>query len=106
MYNNTGLCGDLVSVGSEGTNYSCQVDCVECDGLRNTDLEDLLAQLSDAGCRGLLSIEGGRWRLSDPAGLALSNAVLRVMVVWWEQRAPSIGAAPAPPAGANRSAVD
>jgi oxygen-independent coproporphyrinogen-3 oxidase len=33
---------------------------------------------------GLLRIEGPRWRLSDPAGLALSNAVLRELLAWWE----------------------
>ena len=33
---------------------------------------------------GLLIQEGGRWRLSDPQGLALSNAVLRELLAWWE----------------------
>ena len=33
--------------------------------------------------RGLLLVEGDRWRLSDPAGLALSNAVLRELLAWW-----------------------
>jgi putative oxygen-independent coproporphyrinogen III oxidase len=97
---------ELLIVGLRRREGVAMAELAHRHGLRNTDLEDLLAQLSDAGCRGLLSIEGGRWRLSDPAGLALSNAVLRVMVGWWEQRAPSIGAAPAPPAGAHRSAVD
>lgn len=41
----------------------------------------------------LLRIEGHRWRLSDPAGLALSNAVLRELLAWWDQRAAA--AAPA-----------
>ncbi len=45
--------------------------------------------------RGLLRIEGPRWRLSDPAGLALSNAVLRELLAWWEQRVAA--AAPASP---------
>jgi oxygen-independent coproporphyrinogen-3 oxidase len=34
--------------------------------------------------RGLLLREGPRWRLSDPEGLALSNAVLRELLAWWE----------------------
>ncbi len=34
---------------------------------------------------GLLLVEGGRWRLSDPAGFALSNAVLRELLAWWEE---------------------
>jgi oxygen-independent coproporphyrinogen-3 oxidase len=33
---------------------------------------------------GLLRIEGPRWRLLDPEGLALSNAVLRECLDWWE----------------------
>ena len=33
---------------------------------------------------GLLIREGPRWRLSDPQGLALSNAVLRELLQWWE----------------------
>ncbi|MCP9848219.1 radical SAM family heme chaperone HemW [Cyanobium sp. Morenito 9A2] len=45
--------------------------------------------------RGLLGIEGPRWRLSDPEGLALSNAVLRELLAWWEQRVAA--AAPANP---------
>lgn len=36
--------------------------------------------------QGLLVVEGGRWRLSDPAGFALSNAVLRELLAWWEER--------------------
>jgi len=39
VYNNTGLCGDLVSVGSVGTNYHCEdSDGNSCDGLGNTNL--------------------------------------------------------------------
>ncbi|MFM8258879.1 MAG: radical SAM family heme chaperone HemW [Vulcanococcus sp.] len=34
--------------------------------------------------RGLLHRCGPRWRLSDPEGLALSNAVLRELLAWWE----------------------
>jgi len=45
---------------------------------------------------GLLLIEGSRWRLSDPAGLALSNAVLRELLDWWDGR-PDPGASPAGP---------
>ena len=37
--------------------------------------------------RGLLLQEGNRWRLSDPEGLALSNAVLRELLDWWSERA-------------------
>jgi len=34
----------------------------------------------------LLLVEGRRWRLCDPCGLALSNAVLRELLTWWEER--------------------
>jgi coproporphyrinogen III oxidase-like Fe-S oxidoreductase len=36
--------------------------------------------------QGLLLREGPRWRLSDPEGLALSNAVLRELLAWWEEQ--------------------
>lgn len=35
---------------------------------------------------GLLRIEPPRWRLSDPAGLALSNGVLRELLAWWQEQ--------------------
>jgi oxygen-independent coproporphyrinogen-3 oxidase len=38
--------------------------------------------------RGLLRVEGGRWRLHDPEGLALSNAVLREVLEWWQEQRP------------------
>lgn len=69
-------------------------------------LEDLQLQLAQFGSRGLLLIEGARWRLSDPAGLAISNAVLRECLLWWERwrgeaaAGPASPAAPAPPASA------
>ena len=37
--------------------------------------------------RGLLLQEGARWRLSDPEGLALSNAVLRELLDWCSEQA-------------------
>jgi putative oxygen-independent coproporphyrinogen III oxidase len=48
---------------------------------------------------GLIVMEGPRWRLSDPRGLALSNVVLRQLLAWWDGTAlQSSGAAPARPA--------
>jgi len=40
VYNNAGLCGPLVSVGSVGTNYNCYAnyDYNGCDGLGGTNL--------------------------------------------------------------------
>ena len=34
---------------------------------------------------GWLVIEGPRWRLSDPQGLAVSNSVLRELLAWWQE---------------------
>ena len=46
--------------------------------------------------QGVLRREGPRWRLSDPEGLALSNAVLRELLVWWEEEGSAGAAAPQP----------
>ena len=66
-----------------------------------------LASMREAG---LLRIEGPRWRLTDPAGLALSNGVLRELLAWWQEQQeglelagarsqPSCAAPPAPGPG-------
>ena len=34
---------------------------------------------------GWLVIEGPRWRLRDPDGLAVSNGVLRELLAWWQE---------------------
>jgi oxygen-independent coproporphyrinogen-3 oxidase len=52
-------------------------------GLGHRALMALRQQLAPFEQRGLLLVEGDRWRLSDPAGLALSNAVLRELLAWW-----------------------
>ncbi|MCP9934967.1 radical SAM family heme chaperone HemW [Cyanobium sp. Candia 9D4] len=62
-------------------------------------LDGLRARLGDYERRGLLRVEGPRWRLADPQGLALSNGVLREMLAWWqelEQTSPRAQPAPAP----------
>jgi oxygen-independent coproporphyrinogen-3 oxidase len=48
-------------------------------------LEGLRRRLGDYERRGLLRVEGPRWRLADPQGLALSNGVLREMLAWWQE---------------------
>ncbi len=55
-------------------------------GLGAAELASLLERWRPYRERGLLRAEGGRWRLSDPEGLALSNAVLRELLEWWEER--------------------
>ena len=54
-------------------------------GLGAAPLQELARRLEPYRRQGLLQLEGPRWRLSDPEGLALSNGVLREMVAWWEQ---------------------
>jgi oxygen-independent coproporphyrinogen-3 oxidase len=62
----------------------------EAAGMAPQELHGLRERLSPFERRGLLQVEGPRWRLSDPEGLALSNAVLRELLLWWEER-PSSG---------------
>lgn len=60
-------------------------------------LDGLRARLGDYERRGLLRVEGPRWRLADPEGLALSNGVLREMLAWWQElERPSPRGRPAP----------
>ena len=80
-------------------------------GLASTEvgrlLRELEALLAPFRRDGLLLVEGPRWRLSDPAGLALSNGVLRPLLAWWDDAAPqSNPAAPALLVGAPAAAAD
>ena len=75
-------------------------------GLRRHEGVDLIRQASCCGwsaadCRrwlpsleqrwepfrqaGLMQCHGSRWRLTDPLGMAVSNAVLVELVAWWEE---------------------
>ena len=68
------------------------------------DLADLRDRLQPFEREGLLCIEGPRWRLSDPEGLALSNGVLRECLAWWERAGcRSSPAEPRSPDPAHRS---
>jgi oxygen-independent coproporphyrinogen-3 oxidase len=55
-------------------------------GLGPAALAALHSHLESWIGEGLLRIEGPRWRLSDPAGLALSNGVLRELLAWWQEQ--------------------
>lgn len=55
-------------------------------GLSRMQLADLRRALAAFEAGGLLLVEGPRWRLSDPTGLALSNAVLRQLLAWWSRQ--------------------
>ncbi len=54
-------------------------------GVAPEHLEILAGRLAPWRGQGLLRIEGPRWRLTDPQGLALSNAVLREILAWWQE---------------------
>ena len=73
-------------------------------GLEPARLEEL-AQLLEPFCReGLVLVEGSRWRLRDPEGLALSNAVLRPLLAWWDGIVQRSSAAASPPPAASPAA--
>jgi putative oxygen-independent coproporphyrinogen III oxidase len=57
-------------------------------GVEAAEVAALAERLAPWRARGLLRIEGPRWRLTDPRGLALSNAVLREVLAWWQERPP------------------
>jgi putative oxygen-independent coproporphyrinogen III oxidase len=74
---------ELVIVGlrrREGVNLA---RLLAAHGFSPGDLDTLQARLSPWIERHWLCLEGERWRLSDPEGLALSNSVLRDFLVWW-----------------------
>jgi len=99
----------------EGVNM---VELLADEGLGAAALGGLQTHLTPWVESGRLRIEGPRWRLSDPEGLAVSNSVLRDFLAWWMgqpagQGCPadgSIPAAPPPPspdhpAGEEKTAV-
>jgi oxygen-independent coproporphyrinogen-3 oxidase len=61
-------------------------------GLDRQAERELRLRLAAFEQRGLLRVEGGRWRLQDPEGLALSNAVLRDILEWWQEQRPGVPA--------------
>lgn len=66
----------------EGVNLKALAAAQPIDPAALADLRERLQPYERAG---LLRIEGPRWRLSDPQGLALSNGVLRECLAWWER---------------------
>ncbi len=64
------------------------------ESLKPSQLEGLRQRLAAYEQRGLLCVEGPRWRLADPQGLALSNGVLRELLAWWQEQEPLPASAP------------
>ncbi|WP_413442613.1 radical SAM family heme chaperone HemW [Synechococcus sp. MIT S1220] len=58
---------------------------VDLQALECPDQEGLLKRWQPFRRRGLLNLEAGRWCLSDPQGMALSNQVLVEVLLWWEE---------------------
>ena len=54
--------------------------------LRDLDAADLVRRWLPFQEQGVLSKRAGRWCLSDPDGMALSNRVLLEVVLWWEEQ--------------------
>ena len=73
-------------------------------GLEPARLEELAQLMEPFTAQRLLLVEGSRWRLSDPEGLALSNAVLRPLLAWWDQILQRSSAAASPPPAASPAA--
>ena len=67
----------------EGVNMR---ELLEPLGPGSAALEGLEARLAPWREGGWLCVEGDRWRLSNPQGLALSNAVLRDVLDWWREQ--------------------
>ena len=94
----------------QGTKEDCRASMPLDDrllvGLRRREGVDLLSM----GCpapdlllkrwqpffsEGLVEIHAGRYRLSDPRGMALSNRVLVELLLWWEQQVCTVESSPA-----------
>lgn len=93
----------------EGVDLAALLAAAGLDGaIRAAVLAELRVELAPWLEQGLLRVEGPRWRLSDPAGLALSNGVLRRLLGWWERwRGPERQSSPAgpPPPGSGPAAA-
>ncbi|AII44044.1 hypothetical protein KR100_11850 [Synechococcus sp. KORDI-100] len=88
---------DLLLVGlrrREGVN----LEALGCPAIGN-----LLQRWQPFIDRGLLECAAGRWRLCDPAGMALSNQVLVEVLLWWEEQTTAATPSSAEPA---RTALD
>ena len=97
---------ELLLVGLRRREGVAMAPLARRQGVSAAALAALRARLQPFAERGLLRIEGPRWRLEDPQGLALSNAVLREILDWWDDAAPrSSPAAPPPPGSGPAAAV-
>ena len=88
---------DLVMVGLRRREGVTMDELVSLQGLGPSSGESLREHLQPFLEQGILKIEGSRWRLSDPAGLAISNGVLRAFLDWWERHAGPGSSPEAPP---------
>jgi len=98
---------ERVMVGLRRREGVSMADLARAYRIAPVDQAELRHRLACFERSGLLVIEGPRWKLRDPEGLALSNAVLREILVWWDAAGcRSTPAGPPPPAACPGSAAD
>lgn len=74
---------DLVMVGLRRREGVTMAPLLAGHGVSQQAFATLKCRLAPWLEHRLLCIEGDRWRLSDPEGMALSNSVLRDFLAWW-----------------------
>jgi len=60
---------------------------VSLDAVHGADVEELIDRWRDLIAANVIVCRAGRWQLTDPKGMALSNQVLVEVVLWWDARA-------------------
>ncbi|MGB1416395.1 MAG: radical SAM family heme chaperone HemW [Synechococcus sp.] len=60
---------------------------VSLDALHGADVEELIDRWRDLIAANVIVCRAGRWQLTDPKGMALSNQVLVEVLLWWDARA-------------------
>ena len=68
---------------------------VDLEALGCPALDNLLQRWQPFIEEGLVQCRAGRWCLSDPAGMALSNPVLVEVILWWEEQTGAASPSPA-----------
>ena len=60
---------------------------VALDPIGCPEPQGLIERWRDLIAAGLVAQQAGRWQLTDPEGMALSNQVLVEVLLWWDERA-------------------
>ena len=59
---------------------------VALDPIGCPEPQALIERWRDLISAGLVAQRAGRWQLTDPEGMALSNQVLVEVLLWWDER--------------------